>query len=323
MWSLILIVFSSYAVAASRCRAVAFAGGCDKGPYEAGVLLGLVKNLPLGSAEYDVVTGISVGAINALVLSRFPKGQELEAANYLVNFWKDFKYYQFYSDWWGGLVEGLFIKSGLYNSAPMNATLYEKLLVNERFERMLVVGTTNLVDGMFYTFNSTLSLDKVLTGVLASASMSGVFPVVNYGTMDLIDGSIKFAVDIISAVNQCQSKGFDYKLIDVDVIMCNAKSLQTISADSYNSLQTLLRYLAITSYNNIMQVVSNARHFYPDVNIRTVVSPSSNIESFFQIYPYDFSSSEIANMLAVGEKDGKAAAQKVLLKEMGEIIVDY
>lgn len=323
MWSLIFLLFLSYADAATRCRAIAFAGGCDKGPYEAGVLLGLVKSLPSGAAQYDVVTGISVGAINGLVLSRFAKGKELEAANYLVNFWKDFKYYQFYDDWWGGLVEGLFVKSGLYNSAAMNSTIYEKLLVNEKFERMLVVGTTNLVDGQFYTFNSTLAVDKVLTGVLGSAAMSGIFPVVNYGSMNLIDGSIKFAVDILSAVNQCESKGFDYNLIDVDVVMCNAKKLNKISADGYNSMQTLLRYLAITSYNNVMQVITNARHFYPEVNIRTVVSPSSDIESFFQIYPYDFSSSEILNMLEVGERDGQAAAQQAILKEMKEIIVDY
>lgn len=323
MWSLIFLLLLSYTYADTRCRAIAFSGGCDKGPYEAGVLLGLVKNLPVGEAYYDVVTGVSVGAINALVLSRYPKGKELDAANYLVNFWKDFKYSQFYHDWWGGLAEGLFVKSGLYNSAPMNSTIYEKLLVNEKFERMLVVGTTNLVDGHFYTFNSTLSVEKVLTGVLASAAMSGVFPVVNYGSMNLIDGSTKFAVDIISSVNQCRSRGYDYNQIDVDVVMCNDRKLKSISAAGYNSMQILFRYLAINSYNNVMQVVTNAKHFYPEVNIRTVVSPSSDIESFFQIYPFDFSASEITKMLQVGEKDGQAAAQQAILKEMSEIIVDY
>lgn len=39
--------------------------------------------------EYDVITGISAGAINAFGLSLFAKGQEWEASDFMLDFWQD------------------------------------------------------------------------------------------------------------------------------------------------------------------------------------------------------------------------------------------
>jgi predicted acylesterase/phospholipase RssA len=37
--------------------------------------------------EYDIITGVSAGALNAFALSMFPKGQEAEMADFLYNTW--------------------------------------------------------------------------------------------------------------------------------------------------------------------------------------------------------------------------------------------
>ena len=118
---------------------------------------GLVESLPASESQYDIVTGVSVGAINALPLSRFAKGQESEAVTFLTNFWTQFKSKQFYNDWLGGYIEGLFWQTGLYDTTPMKTTIADKLIPNDKFERMLVVGSTNLKDATFVTFNSTLT----------------------------------------------------------------------------------------------------------------------------------------------------------------------
>lgn len=49
-------------------------GGGDRGIYHAGAFDQLVELLPAGEVAYDMITGISVGSLNALALSFFEKG---------------------------------------------------------------------------------------------------------------------------------------------------------------------------------------------------------------------------------------------------------
>ena len=50
----------------------------------------MARSLDENEIMYDVVSGISVGAINSGGLSLFPKGQEKEATQYLVYVWEGF-----------------------------------------------------------------------------------------------------------------------------------------------------------------------------------------------------------------------------------------
>ena len=50
------------------------------GPYQVGILKQLVNNLgPKGETEYQVISGMSVSAINAHILAQHPIGQEKNA----------------------------------------------------------------------------------------------------------------------------------------------------------------------------------------------------------------------------------------------------
>jgi len=59
---------------------LALSGGGSKGAYEAGVIYGLVNNGNPEDFQWDAVTGVSVGSINAAGLALFPIGNEREAA---------------------------------------------------------------------------------------------------------------------------------------------------------------------------------------------------------------------------------------------------
>ena len=59
-----------------KCRILSLRGGGIHGAWEAGVLQGMIENMPEGSMEYDYISGVSVGALAASVLATFPKGQE-------------------------------------------------------------------------------------------------------------------------------------------------------------------------------------------------------------------------------------------------------
>ena len=59
------------ATAADVCRALALSGGGANGAWEAGIFWGLVNYGDPADFAYDVVTGISAGAINTAGLAGF------------------------------------------------------------------------------------------------------------------------------------------------------------------------------------------------------------------------------------------------------------
>jgi len=107
--------------AAGKCRALAFSSGDESAAYQAGVLKGITSSPKLTAEDwaYDAVSGIQGGALNAVLLSEFGKGQESQAADKMQAFWRDATNAKLYKNWLGGVAQGLLFEGGLYNSAPM------------------------------------------------------------------------------------------------------------------------------------------------------------------------------------------------------------
>jgi predicted acylesterase/phospholipase RssA len=76
-------------VSAKQCRALALRGGGTKGNYEVGVLQSFLENLPQEDIEYDVVVGVSIGAVNAATIGMYDKGEEAAAFATLKDYWSD------------------------------------------------------------------------------------------------------------------------------------------------------------------------------------------------------------------------------------------
>ena len=73
---------------AKKCIALAMSGGGVKGAYEAGALYGMVHEATDKTQfEYDVVTGVSAGAINTAGVSLFKKGDEVNMVKILSERW--------------------------------------------------------------------------------------------------------------------------------------------------------------------------------------------------------------------------------------------
>ena len=56
------------------CRALALSGGGNNGAWEAGVLWGFMNYGDVADFEYDVITGVSAGSINAMAMSGWEAG---------------------------------------------------------------------------------------------------------------------------------------------------------------------------------------------------------------------------------------------------------
>ena len=63
-------------------------GGANKGAYEAGVVHGLSHLLNGTDAHYDVVSGVSAGALNSAGIAMWAPEQPKEMSEWLVGFWK-------------------------------------------------------------------------------------------------------------------------------------------------------------------------------------------------------------------------------------------
>lgn len=86
--SLCLVTVATSKSPDGKCRALALRGGGSKGSYEVGFLKGMINNLDPIDYRYDVVVGVSVGAINAALLALYEPGEEKAAVEELEGLWR-------------------------------------------------------------------------------------------------------------------------------------------------------------------------------------------------------------------------------------------
>ena len=66
-----------------KCRALILSGGSNNASWEAGVIWGLAHYGTASDFAWDVVSGVSAGAINSAGIATWPKGTEVEMSEWL------------------------------------------------------------------------------------------------------------------------------------------------------------------------------------------------------------------------------------------------
>jgi predicted acylesterase/phospholipase RssA len=95
---------------------------------------------------YDVVTGVSVGALNGAGLAQFPRGQEKAAVDFLVDIWTSMGKKDVYKGWKPfGLLTGLTSRSGIFDNTPLRELVYAKF--TGAIARKFSYGVTNAETG--------------------------------------------------------------------------------------------------------------------------------------------------------------------------------
>ena len=123
----VLAVLGTVSAADKSCRALVMSGGANKGAYEAGVLHGLSNLLKGSDAHYDVVSGVSAGALNAAGIAMWRADQPKEMADWLLSYWRSITADQIYQSWPNGYTEGLTTESGVFDTTPLLNTLTETM----------------------------------------------------------------------------------------------------------------------------------------------------------------------------------------------------
>lgn len=207
-----------------RKRGLVLSGGGALGAYEVGVL----KNLIIyRGKEYDFVSGVSVGALNALNFAQSTKGLQADSVKNLEEIWLGIETKDVYKDhaWWVFNYLWSFWKKSLHTMKPLEEVILENLDY-EKFKASPVnirVGLVHLQTGHYFAVdlkNKRLSKENIAKIVHASCVFPGLFEPVHltgipgFPEGDYVDGGIRDTIPL-RAITSAALK----EITDIDVVI--------------------------------------------------------------------------------------------------------
>lgn len=299
MISLIALSALFYQSSAQTCKAITLSGGGSRGPYEAGVLWALANLSNPDQINWNVVSGISAGALNTFGFVQFPIGQELAMANYLINISQSLNgSSSVYVEWPFGLIDGLLFEPGLFNTKP----LYETLEKFNRYgiHRNFSIGSTNLDTGLFETWNESVGASYI-DAAISSASAPLVFPPHIFQGHAMADGGCIINTDVFSAITRCLEIALEENII-VDIIYDDISNILPNNITGFKTLEVFQRAYDIHSYDSSVWYTYNAKQAFPKVDYRYIIYPSKPMPGGIVI-PLNFSKEVIDFEIQLGIND--------------------
>ena len=293
-----------------KCRVLALEGGGDKGSYQAGAINGLVKNLPPEEVQWDVVTGVSVGAINAVAIGLHEKGKENEASEILLSQWRNLTASNIYQNWNWGPIEGLFYKSGLFDTSVGIKYFINQLSPYGNLKRDFIFGATNVQTGNFDTYTNVdiNNTTDIAVALLSSAAFPVMFPFGRFKNNYYMDGGVKYNLDIPSGVQNCEDKGFSHEDIIVDIVLCSNATLQIDNPETLSPIGSYNRYSEISTFDKSMGIIEDVNFYMKNVTLRYLVAPTRILPS--SIIPLNFNPAQIEVMILYGQEDAKSIIEQ-------------
>lgn len=195
------------------CDVLALSGGGARGSFEVGVL----KNLYSTSDSFpDIVTGVSVGALNSIMLSTSSELKRSIAS--LKNIWFNLTTDDIYKSHLFPLLQ-----RSVYDTAPLRKTLLTMLgQYGHTPFRPIYILATSLNDGSPIIFNRTdfSSIDRAVDILLASSSVPVLFPPIEIDGMYLVDGGLFSNTLIQPAIDFCRRTNPSRRVI-ITAIVCS------------------------------------------------------------------------------------------------------
>ena len=280
-------------------KALCLSGGGCKGAWQTGCLIHLLGDL---ETKYDIITGVSVGAINCGFLAQYKHGQEKESVEKLQELWLQLVNKKIYKPWkfWGRLAA--LWKPSFFDSQPL-VDLLNKYIDLDKIRatgKKASVGAVNMSSGKYIVFHQ--DNDDFIKAIIASASFPGVLKPVKIGDHLWSDGGVKEITPLRTAI--------DLGATDIDVLTTSPEKRVKMFLESPNTLDMFKRSIDLASdkimSNDIEKVQMHnklAEHGIAGYNpIKlNIIRPKYNlIEDFL-----DFSPNKIREMMKKGYIDAK------------------
>lgn len=212
-----------------KCRALVLSGGSNNGAWEVGVIWGLVHYGDPKDFAWDVVSGISAGAINTGGIATWATGTEVEMTEWLSGQWASLVN----SDVWVlrdelNPINWLLKEPSILNDDPALALLREIVSYKGEIARRFTVGAVDTNTGDFIAMDQTNTVyEDLAQASLSSGSIPAVFPPQHLNGNVFMDGGTVWNTNLSSAVLQCLDMGYDTSDIIVDIAICGSSHVPT------------------------------------------------------------------------------------------------
>jgi NTE family protein len=219
-------------------KALVLSGGGAKGAYQIGVLRHLLSDLQI---HYDILTGVSVGALNATFLAQYSKGQEQQAYTNLRELWLDIDDSKIYKNWYFGLLWKLPLlwKPSVYNSKPL-WNLVRKNVDTVKIKnsgKHLRVGAISLDTGNYRTWSE--KDPDIREGTIASSAFPGMLTPIRIDGQTWTDGGAREITPVHDAINLGATS--------IHAVNCSPTGLKQVAATELKTLSIAKRVIDIMS----------------------------------------------------------------------------
>lgn len=258
----------------------------------------------VGEQEYEVVSGVSVGAINAHIMSQFPISQEVEATDKMVEFWREIarRNSELVKSWSWGMIYGFFYENSIYDASDLYDFL-KKFFRGTKLNRHINIGLANVLTGRFHSFGRHHTSKELIKILQASVSFPGVFKSVEIWDSLWFTGQAIYEIDVLGPINHCRELGYKDEDINVDAIVSGNPKLKSVFANFYNAFGIMERTTEVMDYYEMIFGVVKAQMGHPKVNFRHIIGPPRKMPN--RIIPLQFTKDEVENMIKLGQRDVK------------------
>jgi len=282
-----------------RMRSLVLSGGGAKGAYQCGILKHLLGELQV---HYNILTGVSVGAINAAFLAMYPDGMEKQAADDLYKLWDQLNTLQVYKRFFPfGRFHALWEKS-FFDSSPLHDLIHKNISLDRirETEKQVCVGAVSLCSGKYSLF--TQQDDDFIEAVIASASFPGLLSPVWIRNQWWADGGVKSVSPVAAALEI----GAD----EIDVLMTSPETRNKNFIENPNILDIFKRTIDLASdkimSNDLEKAIMYNRLAEAGVSKKkmvklNVIRPDYNLTDNI----LDFDPIKLKKMMDLGYEDAK------------------
>ena len=257
-------------------KALVCSGGGSKTAWSAGVIQYLLGTLQI---NYDILAGVSAGALNCSYLSQFKHGEEVLAANMIKDLWSNMTTSKIFKSWHPFGKLHVPWRLSFYDSSPLHNLIKENIKLDKirASGKKISVGAISITSGKYHTFDETD--DDFIEAIMASSAVPGMMCPINMRDQLWVDGGtqelspIRIAIeqgadeiDVITTSPEVRIKKFIEKPSVIDIVkrtldLATDKILQNDldKAFMYNKLAEAgvsgkkpIKFRILRPHNNLM-----------------------------------------------------------------------
>lgn len=195
----------------SPCRVLSLSGGGSYGAFEAGVLKRLVENDP--NLDYDFITGVSAGAMNAGFLGLYPSGNLSTGIRDLEGKWLDITQN---SEVYKKIPFNIARDKSVYDTAPLRSTV-TRFIAGRHVVRPILLGVTNIATGTQDQLDEHAADADLVSAVMASSAIPIVFPPITFNNTLYSDGGTTADSIVLQGISRCSP----HAPVSVDILVCD------------------------------------------------------------------------------------------------------